>query len=191
MALLSSSAGASTPTNTDIVNLIKNHDYVQLKADLYNNDIPVLNRNDGYSILDYAMNIGDKRAAIIIADYNNSSMSERNVVKMRNSIKVLETEITKTNTRMISSNGSYKEDLQSKLKEMSEAKAKMESQINNIQSKINKDGSAELKEKVAKLEQDVKFLMSNFINADEIKNDFNEKIKSTSSLKITTSANCN
>lgn len=189
--LLSTNSFADAQTKADIINIVKAHDYIELKNELYNSDINVLDRSGGYSVLDYAMNIGDKRAAIIIADYNNSSISERKIIKLKNSIKVLETEITKTNTILEKSDSGERIILENKLKEMALTKNKMEQEINKVQNKVSTSSDNAQNEKIEKLERDVKFLMSNFINADQIKKDFDEKIKSSAGLTITSSKECN
>lgn len=73
LSIIHSVAFATNPT----YNFIDNKDYAGLKKHLYISQPNVLERDQGYSSLDYAIAKRDKRAAIIIADYNNSSISQR------------------------------------------------------------------------------------------------------------------
>lgn len=164
-----------------IENLISHNDFPALKAVLYDNNINVLDRSNGYSLLDYAMNTHNKRAAIILADYNNSSIPERNIVKIKNTISYLESEITKNTKVLATNNESGKVKAESNIVQLQAMKDSLMVQINELQKKV---GQVSNDDRIAKLEKEVKFLMGNFISVDDDKIDLKNKLQTTKSMAI-------
>lgn len=145
MLLLSSLAHAA-----DFVEIIDNRDYAELKASLYTEQPNVLSRENGFSLLDYAIAKKDKRAAIIIADYNNSSLSKRRLQLIQIEINNLRSDLSEaSNTsdieKQISALEMEREALE---KEISEAATtKIDAKLKQIDPDLKS-----LQEKVAALE---------------------------------------
>ena len=168
-------------TEHTIETLIHNKDFTSLKTVLYDSNIDVLDRSQGYSLLDYAMNKHDKRAAIILADYNNSSIPERNIIKIRNTIKYLESEIVKNTKILTTSNDESKSKVESTISQLHAMKESLISEIKDMHIKSNQvDDSS----RIAGLEKKVKFLMGNFISVNEDKIDLKNKIETTKGMVL-------
>ena len=177
----STAAQIDTPDHT-IENLIEQNNYRTLKTVLYDHDYDVLDRASGYSLLDYAMSMHNKRAAIILADYNNSSIPERNIVKIKNTISYLESEIIKNTSLLNTSKTEHKSGVESNILQLKSMKENLMAQINDLQAKV---GQVSNDDRITKLEKDVRFLMGNFISVDDDVLDSTEKKDVTTSLKIT------
>ncbi|MGR5365780.1 hypothetical protein [Photobacterium damselae] len=141
----------------------------------------MLDRSTGYSLLDYAMNAHNKRAAIILADYNNSSIPERNIIKIRNTIKYLESEITKNTKVLTTNNDLSKIKAESNIAQLESMKNSLMMQIKELKTKV---GQVSNDERIDKLEKEVKFLMGNFISIADDKTDLKNKLTTTDSMKI-------
>ena len=162
--------------------LISQNDFPALKTVLYDTNINVLDRSAGYSLLDYAMSKHNKRAAIILADYNNSSIPERNIVKIKNTISYLESEITKNTKTFATTSSSQKNKAESNIAQLKALKNSLTNQIKELQTKV---GNVNNDDRITKLEKEVKFLMGNFISITDDKANAEEKMQATKSLKIT------
>ncbi len=78
-------------------NAIEQGDYEALKFELYTKNPNVLERVDGVSILDYSIAKKDKRAAVIIADYNNSNLKEKRLVEIEMELSKLKFTLQESN----------------------------------------------------------------------------------------------
>jgi hypothetical protein len=143
-SLLATTVNATTPPNPAHT-FIDNRDYNGLKKHLYLAQPDVLRRSGGYSALDYAIVKRDKRAAIIIADYNNSSINQRRLRAIELEISNLDKQIqgsasTKEITKIIDRLKSEKLDLQSSIYEESKKEsdkkfAELEHRIEELERK--------------------------------------------------------
>lgn len=181
MSFSTAFASQDQSRESTIENLITHNDFKSLKTVLYDTDIDVLDRANGYSLLDYAMNRKNKRAAIILADYNNSSIPERNIIKIKNTITYLESEITK-NTKVLSDHNNVdKNKAEINISQLQIMKESLMSQIKDLETKV---GQVSKDERITKLEKEVQFLMQNFISIDDDKSDLKNKLETTKAMII-------
>ena len=126
---------------SDYTSLIEGKKYSELKSSLYKEQPNVLERKDGYSILDYAIAKKDKRAAIIIADYNNSSLSQRK-------LKAIEIEISELSSEL--------KNTQNANKEIPAQLEKLIAEREKLKIEVSSESISKVEEKLAKLEEEAK-----------------------------------
>ncbi|MBU2895952.1 HlyD family secretion protein [Vibrio hepatarius] len=126
---------------SDYTSLIEGKKYSELKSSLYKEQPNVLDRKEGYSILDYAIAKKDKRAAIIIADYNNSSLSQRK-------LKAIEIEISELSSELKNTQYANKE-IPAQLK-------KLIAERDKLKIEVSSEYISKVEEKLAKLEEEAK-----------------------------------
>lgn len=126
---------------SDYTSLIEGKKYSELKSSLYKEQPNVLERKDGYSILDYAIAKKDKRAAIIIADYNNSSLSQRK-------LKAIEIEISELSSEL--------KNTQNANKEIPAQLEKLIAERDKLKIEVSSESISKVEEKLAKLEEEAK-----------------------------------
>ncbi|EGR2229416.1 hypothetical protein QX249_09115 [Vibrio parahaemolyticus] len=126
---------------SDYTSLIEGKKYSELKSSLYKEQPNVLDRKDGYSILDYAIAKKDKRAAIIIADYNNSSLSQRK-------LKAIEIEISELSSEL--------KNTQNANKEIPAQLEKLIAERDKLKIEVSSESISKVEEKLAKLEEEAK-----------------------------------
>lgn len=135
--LLSSLAHAA-----DFVEIIDNRDYAELKASLYTEQPNVLSRENGFSLLDYAIAKKDKRAAIIIADYNNSSLSKRR-------LQLIEIEISSLRSAL--NEASNTSDIEKQI-------AALEAERKALEKEISEAATTKIDAKLKQIDPDLKSL---------------------------------
>lgn len=126
---------------SDYTSLIEGKKYSELKSSLYKEQPNVLERKNGYSILDYAIAKKDKRAAIIIADYNNSSLSQRK-------LKAIEIEISELSSEL--------KNTQNANKEIPAQLEKLIAERDKLKIEVSSESISKVEEKLAKLEEEAK-----------------------------------
>lgn len=126
---------------SDYTSLIEGKKYSELKSSLYKEQPNVLDRKDGYSILDYAIAKKDKRAAIIIADYNNSSLSQRK-------LKAIEIEISELSSEL--------KNTQNANKEIPAQLEKLIAERDKLKIEVSSESISKVEDKLAKLEEEAK-----------------------------------
>ena len=108
---------------SNYIELINSSNYSELKYSLYKEQPNVLERQNGHSILDFAIAKKDKRAAIIIADYNNRSFNERR-------LSLIEIQITELSLALENSNEMHSE-IPEKIKQLNDEKDELLKTMNN------------------------------------------------------------
>lgn len=143
VSLFATAVNATTPPNPAHT-LIDNHDYNGLKKHLYLAQPDVLKRAGGYSALDYAIAKRDKRAAIIIADYNNSSINQRR-------LRAIELEITNLDKQIQGNTNT--EQITKMIDKLKSEKSELQISIYEESKKESDKKFAELERRIAELER--------------------------------------
>lgn len=166
--------------SSDFIHIIENKDYSSLKVSLYKEQPNVLSRKDGFSILDYAIAKKDKRAAIIIADYNNSSMSQRKLQAIEFEIAALSEQLKATQSKSKGVPEKLEKLMQErdklKIEVGAESLKKVEKKLEELENLNSKEDIEHLKTKLSEVEN---------LNQIKIKNLENELIKVLSSIQAT------
>ena len=123
ITLIASFAIISPALASNFIELINTNNYPELKYALYKEQPNVLDRINGYSILDFAIAKKNKRAAIIIADYNNRSSSERR-------LSLIEIQISNL-TLKLKNNSEKDSEIPTKIKQLKEEREKLLKDINS------------------------------------------------------------
>nr|CAH7329538.1 conserved hypothetical protein [Vibrio chagasii] len=150
----------------NIDELLTERDYHGIKEALYSGQHNVLDRSQGASIFDKALALKDKRLAVIVADYHNSTATEKEIERVKLKINQLELSISEAPEQA---------------NELEEVKANFERQLRQL---IVESNTEELKARVVKLEESVEFLLQNVMLPNEKLTDGSSKLEAVSKLVL-------
>ncbi|ELP6119155.1 TPA: hypothetical protein I7730_14400 [Vibrio vulnificus] len=152
-----------------IDDLLSERDYNGIKETLYNGNYDVLDRKQGASIFDKTLALKDKRLAVIVADYHNSSAKEKEIERVKIKINQLEVSIAEASEET------------SELEHLEQIKADFERQLRQL---VIESNTEDLKGRVLKLEESVEFLLQNIMLQNEKHVDSRNKLEVVSKLML-------
>lgn len=154
----------------DWKSLINNNDNQALKTSLYTEKPDVISRDEGDSILDYAVLVKNKRAAIIIAEYHNYSLKTNDINKIYNKIELIKNQLAQSGDLNVRT---YLGDTLAVIQELEQKIKKLEADNQLLLDAVS-ENTVKYDDLIADLKVDVSSLKDQLITKEEVEGFFSD-----------------
>lgn len=154
--------------SVDINDIIDSGRYDELKEVIYssNYSVNVIDRSSGSSYFDYAVESGDKRAAIILAEYNNERVDYLKLKRSQERLEALIISIKESKEEIDRLKREGLVENESKIKILTQLNKEKEEEANKLKSKLKSFYEGKKQEeisttmKLSEIKQDINFYQS-------------------------------